>query len=314
MELISVIMTVYNETENWLELSINSILNQTYRNIEFVIIIDTVDKKTIQIVEKLCNNDERCIIVKNERNIGLVQSLNKAIQYSNGEYIARMDADDIARLNRLEIQHKLLVQKNVDFIFSNVDLIDENNRLVRVGNKIERNSSTVSKILPVGNISKHPTWFLKKNVYVKNKGYREVSYAEDYDFILRALLQKAKIYQMEEVTLYYRYRKSSISRMNSLIQYKNSRFLRKAYKNGYIKDNDRVYSCLNIIEKETTKCEKIKYIEALVYYNNAIAHIKDKKIYKGISCYLKAFFKSKYIFINTYDFFKFKIYSFCIRK
>ncbi|HDL4956660.1 TPA: glycosyltransferase, partial [Mannheimia haemolytica] len=94
---ISVVMSTYNEPVEWVEKSIRSILNQTYDNIEVIVICDNPDNKGIvDLLNLIKEGDNRVVLHFNERNKGLIYSLNKAINLSSGEYIARMDADDIS--------------------------------------------------------------------------------------------------------------------------------------------------------------------------------------------------------------------------
>ena len=105
---ISVIMSCYNETEKELSESINSILSQTFKNIEFIIVDDNPTNTTLKNLLIKYGNDKRVKLVFNDTNLGLAQSLNKAIDISTGEYIARMDADDIALPTRFEAQLEFL--------------------------------------------------------------------------------------------------------------------------------------------------------------------------------------------------------------
>ena len=90
--LISVVMSVYNG-DKYLSDSIESILNQTYENFEFIIINDGSEDSSIDIINKYMNYDKRIVLI-NRKNRGLAYSLNEGIAKSKGEYIARMDADD----------------------------------------------------------------------------------------------------------------------------------------------------------------------------------------------------------------------------
>jgi len=96
---ISVIMSVYNG-EKYLREAIESILNQTFRDFEFIIINDGSTDKTSEILSSY--NDPRIVIINNKRNIGLTKSLNKGLKMVKGEYIARQDADDVSLPERLE--------------------------------------------------------------------------------------------------------------------------------------------------------------------------------------------------------------------
>jgi glycosyltransferase involved in cell wall biosynthesis len=109
---ISVVMSVYN-TEKYIAESIESVLNQTFSNFEFIIVEDCCTDNTLEIIKKYQHIDNRIIILSNKENIGLTKSLNKAIDFSKGKYIARMDADDICTENRFEIQYNYL-EKNTD--------------------------------------------------------------------------------------------------------------------------------------------------------------------------------------------------------
>ena len=100
MSKVSVIMSVHNG-EDYLELSIESILNQTHTNIEFIIIDDGSTDGSPQIIEKYKSVDKRIKYIQQE-NIGLTKTLNKALMYCTGEYIARQDADDRSMPDRLE--------------------------------------------------------------------------------------------------------------------------------------------------------------------------------------------------------------------
>lgn len=101
MPKISVVMPAYN-AEKYIGKSIDSILNQTYGDFEFIIINDGSKDSTKEII--LSYSDNRIVYLENEINSGIVVTLNKGLEYATGEYIARMDADDIAVAERLEKQ------------------------------------------------------------------------------------------------------------------------------------------------------------------------------------------------------------------
>lgn len=97
-------MSVYGEQEAWLRKAIESILFQTHANFEFIIILDKPENDLLWgVLEEYENKDNRIILVKNEKNIGLAASLNKGIEISKGEYLIRMDADDISVPKRIEV-------------------------------------------------------------------------------------------------------------------------------------------------------------------------------------------------------------------
>lgn len=119
-------MGVYNPDKEYLINSINSILNQTFEDIEFII-CDDGSNKNEDIFDELKNLDNRIIIIKNEKNMGLAYTLNNCINYSSGKYIARQDADDVSKKDRLEKQFNFLENNmSYSFVGSNISLFDEN--------------------------------------------------------------------------------------------------------------------------------------------------------------------------------------------
>ena len=112
--LVSVIMSCYN-SENTLKSSIESILNQTYKNIEFLIINDASTDTTFEILKSYQVENNKIKIFSNNHNIGLTKSLNLLIKNSTGEFIARQDADDISYKNRIEKQVFEMEKFNLDF-------------------------------------------------------------------------------------------------------------------------------------------------------------------------------------------------------
>ena len=109
--LVSIIMSVFNN-ESDVASSIESILCQTYSNFEFLILDDGSTDNTEKIIRGF--KDDRIRIITNSENIGLTKSLNKLIIKANGDYIARQDADDLSKKERIETQIKFVQQKNLD--------------------------------------------------------------------------------------------------------------------------------------------------------------------------------------------------------
>lgn len=233
--LISVIMSTYNESVEELKKSINSVLNQTYRKIEFIIVIDNPDNyEILNYLNTL--NDERIMIIKNKKNIGLVASLNKALSQTKGEFIARMDADDISYLNRLSIQLSHIKKNNLDLIGGNIEYIDENDNLI-TRQHFPLEHSKINYFLKWGNCVPHPTWLVKRNVFQVLEGYRDIPRCEDYDFINRAIYNGFRIGNVKEYVLKYRIRGNSISNSNKGEQYIVRNYISKN-RNKYISEKE----------------------------------------------------------------------------
>ena len=210
---VSVIMGVYNTSNrDMLQKSILSILNQTYKNFEFIICDDGSTDNTLDIVKEIVNGDNRVKIIKNDKNMGLAFTLNHCIDNANGIYIARMDADDESNLVRLE--------KQVDFldnhpeyavVASNWNLFDENGiwGKRRAPEVIEKKDFLFNS--PIA----HPTVMMRKNVLEKVNRYRvakETIRAEDYDLFMRMYANNYKIYTIQEELFNVREDKNCFSR------------------------------------------------------------------------------------------------------
>ena len=211
MELVSVIMSTFNEPISYIEKSIESILNQTYGNIQLILINDNPNRKDLADflyeMSKKYNNIKYLI---NKENLGLVKSLNKGIDVADGFYIARMDADDISKNERISVQIEFLKSNNLDLVGSNVIKIDENENEIGFINVPTKNNEII-KLNEYGSCILHPTWLGKKSVFKDLNGYRNIFSCEDYDFITRAIRNNYKLGNVNKCLLKYRIRKDGIS-------------------------------------------------------------------------------------------------------
>lgn len=210
---ITILMSVYNG-EKYLQEAIESVLNQTFRNFEFLIINDGSTDKSEEIIKS--HNDHRIRLIVNEKNIGLISSLNKGLDAARGEYIARMDCDDISLPQRLEKQFNFLKNNpDVGVVASFTREIDEDGKSLSTHWKQDRESISREEIyhnLFFGNCVAHPTVIVKKEILNKsNLRYRsDYLDAEDYDLWCR-ISQIAPIVKMPEPLLHYRRHSKNIS-------------------------------------------------------------------------------------------------------
>jgi glycosyltransferase involved in cell wall biosynthesis len=199
---VSIIMAVFNG-EEFIEDSIKSVLKQTFKNFEFIIVDDGSIDNSLKIIKSYQAIDSRIKIIS-QKNNGLAKSLNVGIKNSKGKYIARIDADDLCYECRLEKQY-LFMENNhlVDLIGSSVDVINENGVItsqkiqITEFKKIYQNRFLLSPVL-------HITFFGKR-IFFENHSYREnFIYAQDYDLVLRGLDSGSVIMNMEEKLVQYR--------------------------------------------------------------------------------------------------------------
>ncbi len=229
--LISVVMGVYNIPEKeQLKLSIDSILNQTYKNFEFIIIDDGSTNDTYEWLEDLCKNDSRVKLFKNEQNMGLQKTLNKGIKLSKGEYIARMDGDDYCTLDRFEKQINFLSNHpEYQLVSTNANCFDENGVWgERIFDEVlNKNSFLFTSPIQHGSILTYRKSFDIAGLY------SEESYAErneDYDLFMRMFSRGIKMYTLQEKMYFYRVDDVCYSKRKYKYRVKEAKVRAKGYK------------------------------------------------------------------------------------
>ena len=200
---ITVIMSVFNGSK-FLAESIQSILDQTFKEFEFIIINDGSTDNSLDIIRSFESADSRIKVIS-KLNEGLAKSLNTAISISKGEYIARMDADDISYKNRLEKQYEFMQKnKSIDLCGCSMDIIDELGNVTSEKIQASNNHEILKKRFFQSPIL-HITFFGKKLFFLKNNGYREeFKYAQDYDLVMRGIDAGAKICNIKHKLVQYR--------------------------------------------------------------------------------------------------------------
>lgn len=192
---VSVILPLYSETDEYIYSSVNSVLTSTYSNFELIIIVDTPQgTKDFDRISSLLKsfNDDRLIITFNMQNIGPAMSLNKGIDMSRGEYIAIMHGDDICMPNRLEEQLRFLEENpEFDMCGSMVIYIDEHSKELGRSNCISQ-YEIARRLFSGMNTLTHATFFGKKEFFRDLGGYRDLAPVEDYDLLCRAFISGKK--------------------------------------------------------------------------------------------------------------------------
>ena len=196
---ISVIMSEYNTPDSIFDKAVKSILAQDYKDYEFIIINDS-DKNLDEYVKKF--NDNRIKVINNEINIGLGKSLNKAIDIAKGEYIARMDTDDICLQGRFKKQIEFLDNnKEYCLVSGNANLIDENDSIY---GKINSSGEVRKEQLYSSACFIHPTVMFRKKDIIKVGKYPEIRRAQDYALWCQLYLNGYKGYILNDIFLNYR--------------------------------------------------------------------------------------------------------------
>lgn len=208
-------MSVYNEPQNFVKKAIDSILLQTYTDFEFIIVCDNPKNTDLyQLLRSIQEKDNRVKILKNEVNIGLTKSLNKAIANSEGIYIARMDADDISEKNRFEEQVKFLDEHpKVGICGSQLNYIDEKDRVIGQSLLPSEKKDFPYMVMPFFG---HPAVMMRKSCLLQlGSPYDEhFKYSQDFSLWYR-LNDICDFYNLPMILLNYRKSANQIGQKKS---------------------------------------------------------------------------------------------------
>ena len=207
-------MSVYNG-EKYLEEATESILNQSFRDFEFIIINDGSIDKTQEILEGFQRRDKRIRVVS-RANKGLIYSLNEGVKMAQGEYIVRMDADDVSRPKRLEKQLKYAQDNGLMICGSWAEGADSQGKKVRDMN-YPPDTGKIRTYALLHNPFIHPSVMFRKDVFEKVGGYRQFfKHIEDYELWTRIVF-KYKTGNIPEILLNYRFHGEQITNKNNLV-------------------------------------------------------------------------------------------------
>jgi glycosyltransferase involved in cell wall biosynthesis len=203
--LISVVMATYNEPSTFITQAIQSILNQTLRDFELLLIDDSTDAETISAIDTLVQADSRIKLIRESKRIGFVRALNIGLKQAQGKYIARMDGDDISLPNRFALQVQYLENHpEISVLGGAVDIIDE------TGEKISHRNYPLTPLniklfSIVHNPLAHPTVMFCKTIIDRNFLYDEsFTKAEDLELWLRLTKNGYKISNIKDTLISYR--------------------------------------------------------------------------------------------------------------
>lgn len=284
MTKITVIMPVYREKKEHVMLAIESIINQTYKDFEYVIILDDPNNKELEeLIREYESRDSRISLYINERNLGCPRSKDRGIRLAQTEYVAIMDSDDVARPNRLEMQLKKMESEKLDMVAGYVTVVDEDGTPLYDMDNLPLTHEKIAEKLRVNNCMPHPTWFLRKEMYMNLGGYADIQGCEDYDFLIRAVRAGYRLGMVDDIVLDYRLSTHSISRNNLYKQYLMMRYLQ----DKYFKKSWNECSCDEFIKARYTEKKAEKYARASMHFESALAAKAQKKLLFMLVCILK---------------------------
>lgn len=214
-QLVSVLMSIYKESVPVVSEAIESVRRQTYQNIEIVVMLDYPEHWEMHdYLAELSKSEPRLRYHVNEKNIGLLHSLNRGISLCRGEFICRMDEDDHSEEDRIEKQMTYMKSQKLDLVGSYTSLMDMNGKLTGEIRKYPSHHKYLCQYLKYTNAIPHPTWLIRKAVYEKLDAYRDIPCADDYDFLIRVCLSGYRMGVVPEALLRYRINRKGMTQQN----------------------------------------------------------------------------------------------------
>jgi glycosyltransferase involved in cell wall biosynthesis len=211
---VSIVMAVHNGMP-YVEEAVGSMMNQTLREIEIIIVNDASADETPQVLARLAADDLRIRILTNETNLGLPASLNRGLEVARAPLVARMDADDLSMPNRLRVQKDFMdAHPDVILLGASIHTIDKQGKIIRTSIR-SRDAVAVQWLARFNMPLVHPTFMFRR--FRENGQFQhycgDAGFAEDYDFVARAL-EYGEIWSLPDVLLSYRTHGVSISSSN----------------------------------------------------------------------------------------------------
>ena len=294
-QLISVIVPVYN-SEKYLKECINSILHQTYENIEIIIINDGSTDNSLLISQELQKEDKRIKII-NQKNSGVSYSRNKGIQEATGEYIMFVDSDDFIVQNYIELMYKEITKNNYDACISGMTFCDKNRKIIKkemfVKNNIELNFKEIipSFVNTLYFCSSCKTLIKRKKIIENCIKFKEdLSFGEDLRFSFDVIRSCKRIGYLSECGYFYRQNGESITHENDIKTIK--KYLRDSlevymYIEKFINEpiliSNRLFTKLNYALRKVTTLSKINYQKFKEYYNLILEEFEKNVDFSNIN-------------------------------
>lgn len=318
MEKISVIIPVYN-VEEYLEEAVNSIIKQTYKNLEIILVNDGSTDSSGQICDKCKNIDDRIIVIHQE-NRGLSGARNSGLKIATGKYLMFLDSDDLYEQNACEIMYNEIEKRNADYVIGNYINIDEDG--TRWENPVFSTEKYSNMKLSIYDYDKS---FYLMNSSVCNKIFRksfidsldlkfvERLPAEDAIFTTYCFIKSSSVYYVEDVIYQYRQRYSNSISNSCSKKYFDG--INKAYRIIYenFRDNDQLeyyryfyaksmnYIIYKFIDStKITNEERIQVLEEMRWFYELAVEINIPTIMKSVRFLIDAIIKKDYDYALKY--------------
>ena len=273
---VSIVMCFCKEPLQWIRLSVESILDQTFRDFELILICDNPEyEEGIAYANAASQKDSRITLYVNDRNIGPTRSFNKAIALSEGMYIARMDADDICLPERFERQVAYLDSNpHISVCATDAHIIDRDGNIIR-RNRYRRNRDQA--LLVISNVIAHPSVMMRRSLLgLRDPLYNEsYIYSQDYELWQYLTLKGHRIHTLEEPLLLYRKSDSQISSAGRRKQKELFKEIHRRFITGWLLDRgiicqEDTSDLHKMLEKCSREYDRIsgedrRYLDHIIY-------------------------------------------------
>ena len=206
MDLISVIIPYYKKKE-YIISSINSVLNQTYKNLEIIIIYDDSNKEDLNLLKKIKKKDKRIKLYINKKNLGAGRSRNKGIKLSKGIFVAFLDSDDLWKKNKLKKQIFFMKKNGINASHTSYTIINSNNKIIGSRNAKDMSYKQLLKSCDIG----LSTVVLKKEIITSKIKFANIKTKEDYVLWLKITFNNNKIFALKDNLTKWRKLEDSLS-------------------------------------------------------------------------------------------------------
>ena len=287
---LSVITPVYNR-EKYLPECIESILNQTFKDFEFILIDDHSTDGTSKIIKEYEFKDNRIKLLSNKLNVGATQSFNNGLKISVGKYIARMDSDDISLPDRFQKQIDLLENWNELEVIGTGAILINSNGVEICRKKFPSDYKKIKKILMTGVPVFDPSVIIRSETLKQIGGFdNRLAPADDYHLWLSLFKNKKLISNLNDYLIKYRIHETNLSKLQLSEQLKKTFIAKKIYDSNLSIDdylqkykNDHLNEFETIIVKkwknrETTYEDTIAILNLYFKNKNTIGHSNQNKI------------------------------------
>ena len=205
MKLVSIIIPYFRKKE-FINKTIRSVINQTYKKFEILIIYDDTENQDFTFIKKLLSIDKRIKIIKNKSNLGAGLSRNKGIKKAKGQYIAFLDADDIWQSNKIKYQVNFMEKNNIDVSHTSYHIINFDGKIIGERFAKNLNYEDLIKSCDIG----LSTVMIKKKI-LKNNLFPNLKTKEDYVLWLNLARKGYKFISINKKFTYWRSLKNSLS-------------------------------------------------------------------------------------------------------